>query len=570
MKKTILLVDDESFILQALKRLLSEENYQILTADNGQEALTLLKNNAIQVIISDQRMQHMTGFELIKKVRKLYPTISCLILSAYVDFEALKDALNEETIYRFISKPWQDDILLHYVSDAFKAHATKKEIAQTGHEPVQHDPLTGLQNRYSFFEFLWSLIADVKKDQGHFAIAYFDIDQFGKLNTIIGPNKSDTILQQLAKRLKTFIKNENYVARMGNDEFAVVLMGPVNDYNLKTVLKALLSVIKKLMIIDGNKISLTVSMGVCSYPQQGNNADLIMTHAGLALQRSKELGGDGYQLYKQDQDKAADAQSFLRNEVYQALGKKQFHIYYQPIYTMDKSKLVSVEALIRWQHPKQGLLLPGKFLNFFEKTNLIVPVGAWVLRVACQQVKQWQNLGFPELTLAVNLSAHQINHPLFLDLIADVLETTQLTANCLILEITETLIMQDTDKVIAILNSLRQIGVELSLDDFGTGYSSLSYLRKFPFTSLKLDQSFVNAMTETTTATAIVDAIISLGKALNLKIIAEGVETEEQLALLQGKKCDFIQGYLFSKPLPTVKFESLLMKYKNKKIRENK
>ena len=562
MKKTILLVDDEAYILQSLKRLLSDEGYSVLTANSGPEGMELLKKNTIEVVISDQRMPLMKGSEFLKKVKELYPETRRMILSSYVDFDAVKEAINEGAIYKFISKPWQDNILLRYVRDAFETRVNKIETHSMPSEQAFRDPLTDLSNRFSFYESLWQLIGRINPDHNYFTIVYFDIDRFSNFNALYGQKKCDKILKLLAKRLKKLIKIEKNLARLGNDEFAVIITEAKELSDLSSMIKKIFSVIKQPIYIDNKKHHLSVSMGVCSYPEHGESADQLLRHACKALLQSQKLGGDNYQLYEPSIDQLGEELLFLEEELYEALEKKQFIIYYQPIYNMDKTKLVSVEALIRWQHPKYGLLLPNKFLNFCEETNLIIPIGAWVLRTACQQIKLWHGLGFPELVLAVNFSVRQFYHPGLLDLIIDVLETTIFPPSCLELEITETLIMQNPDKVVSLLNILRKLGVLLALDDFGTGYSSLSYLRKFPFTHLKIDRSFITDMVLGGDGIAIVKAIISLGKILGLKIIAEGVETEEQVAVLKGNHCDFIQGFLYGRPLPAKEIEQLLIETK--------
>jgi diguanylate cyclase (GGDEF)-like protein len=563
MKKTILLVDDEPYILQSLKRLLSAQGYEVLTTTNGYDGLKLLENLPIQLVISDQRMPLMKGSAFLKKVRNLYPDIICMLLSSFVDFEAIKESINEGAIYKFISKPWQDNVLLQYVHDAFETRVKKKEIKPVYSEHILVDRLTGLPNRFSFYESLCDII-NLKKTHNYFAVVYFDIDRFTKANELFGQKKADFLLKLLANRLRLFIKNEKNLARLGNDEFVVIITEARELAELNSMLKMLFSIIKNPVTIDEKKHYLTASMGVCLYPEHGKSADLLMKNASVALRHSQELGGDNYQIYETYIDQTKNQLLILEDELYEALEKKQFIIYYQPIYNMDKSKIMSVEALLRWQHPKHGLLLPVNFLKFCEETNLIVPIGAWVLRAACQQVKLWHDLGFSELVLAVNFSVRQFNHPRLLDLIIDVLETTQLPPCCLELEITETLIMQNPDSVNSLLNILRGLGVQLALDDFGTGYSSLSYLRQFPFTHLKLDRSFITDMVTGGSGKAIVETIISLGKILGIKVIAEGVETEEQLELLQGKQCDYIQGFVYSKPLLGRDLEHLLLTQNNK------
>lgn len=555
MKNTLLLVDDEKYILKTLQRLLGEEGYTIFTATSGQEALELLKNHAIQVVISDQRMPQMKGNDLLKQVKKLYPDTVRMVLSAYVDFGSIQEAINEGAIYKFISKPWQDDVLLNYVHEAFALYNKNKEMKPIA-APINRDVLTGLQNRFSFYDILSQFLSTDHQKSNPLAIFYFDIDRFSNINTRLGLKNGDLILQQLAERLKKFIKKEEHIARLGNDEFALILTEKKKMSNLSSYINELLSLIKTPLVIDAQKIYLTVSMGVGTYPEHGDSIDLLMNHISKALLHCKSLGGDQYHMYNTSMDKVDQIQLILENDLHQALAKKQFLIYYQPIYTIDK-QVASVEALIRWQHPIYGLLPPEKFIPLSEETNFIVPLGEWIMRTACQQMKQWYGLGYVDLRVAVNLSPRQINAKL-IDLVLNILETAQLPPNCLELEITETIIIQDMEVIIPLLKSLRGLGVHLSLDDFGTGYSSLSYLRLFPFTSLKIDRSFINEMVKSKHGESIFEAIIALGKNLELKLIAEGVETSEQLVLLKGKQCDFIQGSLYSKPVPEQKIIKLL------------
>ena len=560
MKKIILLVDDEVSILKLLSFLLGEQGYHVLTATSGHEGLELLKNNAVQVIITDQRMSKMNGSDFLKQVRISYPDTIRMLLSAYVDFDALKDAINEGGIYKFILKPWQDIMLLEYVREAFEISAKQKEMLRISSPAIFRDALTKLNNRFSFYESLLSLISTSKKNHTTFAVIYFNIDRFSHINRLLGQKNGDRVLQRLAQRLKNFIKKEQHIARMGNNEFTILVTEEKDLADLPSFLKTIFSIIKKPMVIEGKKLHLTASMGVSLYPKNGNGTELLIRHTMEALQYCKQLGGDQYHLYKKNMDDSRKTQLFLEADLHQALENDEFIIYYQPIYTPDKSQIVCVEALLRWQHPKHGLLLPGQFLHLCEEINLIAPIGEWVLHTACQQVKLWHDLGFPDFRLAVNISARQFNHPKLLDVVTHVLKSTQFPPNHLELEITETLIMQNIEKVIPILITLRALGIHLALDDFGTGYSSLSYLRKFPFTTLKIDRSFINDIDKTESGKAFVAAIIAMGQSLDLQLIAEGVETTEQLAFLQEKRCDFIQGYLYGRPLPKQDMLQLLMK----------
>ena len=561
MKKIILLVDDEEASLESLQRLLSDEGYCVLTARCDSDGIVLLKNHDIQVVISDHQRQRKDGPKFLTKVKELYPHIICMILSSYNNFDAMKEAINEGGIYKFISKPWEDNVLLQCVHDAFVKYINSNKNNQKAVNYVARDLLTHLQNRFSLYESLWKIISDVQEKKASFYIVMIDIDRFSHINERLGQEYGNQVLQQFAKRLNKFTKVEQNLARMGNDEFVLIVTANEDLTNLITYIQQLVSMTKKPMIINGIKQYLTVSIGISRYPEHGESAEILMEHARVALLYCKALGGDQYRIYETYMNKINENTLDLEVDLYQALEKKQFVLYYQPIYTIDKAEIAGVEALIRWQNPQQGLLLPRDFLNFCEETNLIIPIGEWVLRTACQQIKLWHGLGFPTIRLSVNLSARQLYHPGLYDLIIDILRRTQLSPEHLELEITETLIMENTDRVIPLLNSLRDLGIHLSLDDFGTGYSSLSYLRKFPFTSLKIDQSFVSELCVSKTGGAIVETIISLGKLLGMRVIAEGVETAAQLAVLQETHCDLIQGFLYSRPLPEKDILQLLLNH---------
>jgi len=402
MKHTLLLVDDEENILRSLERVFEDDGYLILTATSGEDALNLLSQHPVQVIVSDQRMPKMSGSEFFTQVKKMYPETVRMILSGYADFNAVRDAINEGFIYKFLNKPWDDDLLRQQVQEAFMINAQQKEKEQQLIRLINYAKLTGL-----------------------------------------------------------------------------------NTSNTSTLL-------------------------------------------------------------------------ISEEEIQQALENKQFVIYYQPIVAADTGQIKAAEALLRWQHPNHGLVMPDQFIPFCEETRLILPIGAWMLRSACQQLKSWHELGYSELCIAINVSSCQLDHYDLLALVREVLAETKIPPSCLELEITETLVMSDIEANIIVLQTLQDLGVKLSLDDFGTGYSSLSYLKSLPIDILKIDKSFIKDITTKKNSIEIVNAIIALAKSLGLSIIAEGVEKQEQLAILQEKHCDLIQGYLFSKPIPEQEFLQLV------------
>ena len=379
MKNAILLVDDEPNILKSLERVLSEEGYCVFTAHSGANGLDILSKNTISVVISDQRMPLMKGSEFLKLVKDLYPDTIRMILSSYPDFDAVKAAINDGAIFKFISKPWQNTTLLQYVREAVELGDKKQSVSAVLPEQILRDRLTDLPNRFAFYDSLRQLILEAKKNHQNFAVLCFDVDRFSDINSALGEKKADAILKKLSTRLKKQIINENNVARLGNDEFVVLITDNDDLSNLVSRIKTIISIIKRPVLISEKKHYITASMGVCLFPGHGDSVELLMKNVRLALHQSKEMGGDNYQFFE-FYNKMTDRFMFLEDELYEALEKKQFVIHYQPIYTMDKSKMVSVEALLRWQHPKHGLLFPGMFLNFCEKSNLIVTIGAWVLR----------------------------------------------------------------------------------------------------------------------------------------------------------------------------------------------
>ncbi len=557
MKNTLLLVDDEPYILKALKRTLEDEDFEIFTANSGVQALELLSRFPIKVILSDQRMPKMLGSEFLAEVKRLYPHTIRMVLSGYADFNAIMNAVNEGSIYKFLNKPCDEKLLRKTILDAFTVFNEQEKNEKQVFELTQRDPLTGLYNRFSFHQSLSVSLAEAQQNQTQLAVLYLDIDRFSKINTTFGYHVGDEALKMIAARLQNEANNKYIIARYGNDGFVIL----ITDLTSKsTTLQNLLTLLKEPLVIENQKHYITVSIGVSIYPKDAGHLDSLMKCANLAMIHCREMGGDNYEFYTNDLDKRTSSSLISEVDLHIALEKNQFVVYYQPIVDTNTRKIVGAEALIRWQHPIHGLLFPDKFISLCEETGLIVPIGEWVLRTVCHQLKHWSDLGYTSLSLAVNFSARQFNHESLLDTVKEILLTTEINPACLKLEITESMIMRDIKKNIALLNRLRELGLQLSLDDFGTGYSSLNYLRQFPFNILKIDKSFIQEITTNQNSKEIVITIISLAKHLSLTIVAEGVETEEQFSLLKTLNCDLIQGYLFSKPIPEQAFSDLLNK----------
>jgi EAL domain-containing protein (putative c-di-GMP-specific phosphodiesterase class I) len=349
------------------------------------------------------------------------------------------------------------------------------------------------------------------------------------------------------------------VVRLGGDEFVIVLFDQPKDPSvISETVQKIQSAIEEPVRLEGHDLRVTSSIGIANYPDDGVDVDTLLANADAAMYRAKEVGRDNFQFYTPQLNTKVHGKFLMQGELRNALARSEFVLHYQPQVDLRTGRVFAVEALIRWNHPKLGMVPPSKFIPIAEETGLIVPIGDWVLREACRQNKAWQNADFPPMAVSVNVSARQFREGDLVSRVGRALECSGLEAKYLELELTESLIMQDVDLAVATMKDLQGLGVLLSIDDFGTGYSSLSALKTFPVTRLKIDKSFVDGILFNENDKAVAGAVISLGKTLNLRVIAEGVETEEQAAFLRNVNCDEMQGYLFSKPLPAQGIAELL------------
>lgn len=423
------------------------------------------------------------------------------------------------------------------------------------------DQLTGLYNRLFFFQRLHSLVTNKEQKEISFAFLVINIDHFSNVNDAWGHHTGDLILQEVGKRLQKNVLNDSDLSRLGSDEFALLLHIDASLPSLDIQLQNILKELKEPFVISGEKIYITVSVGVSLYPQHSIYHDQLIKYAHMAFLGVKKKGGDGYQLYSDKMEKRGTRSSVLANDLHRALAEHEFVLFFQPIISVETNKVVGFESLLRWQHPKHGLLTPQRFIGLAENTGLIIPIGEWILQNACQHFKQYDDAGYDKIYISVNLSARQFNDPGLLNVIKNCVSAAKISPERLVLEITESVVMQDLETSVSLLNAMRKGGCRLAMDDFGTGYSSLNYLKRFPFNILKIDKSFIDDLSSSINEQEIVSAIITLGKKLGLQILAEGVEREEQLLLLKDLNCDLIQGYFFSKPLPAA--DALLFLKKN-------
>lgn len=417
-----------------------------------------------------------------------------------------------------------------------------------------HDALTGLPNRNMLHEHLQRAIQVARQKGGLTAVVFVDLDQFKFINDSLGHQVGDELLKTVAQRLQACLRDTDMVARQGGDEFVLVLQNQTGgELGIAEVMQRILAAVARPWQAGDREFQVTASIGVSRYPVDGKDVETLLKQADSAMYRAKEQGRNNFQFFAPWMDTQVSNRLEMLINLRRALDQEEFKLYYQPKLSLKDGSVIGAEALIRWQSPEQGMVPPDRFIPFAEEAGLIVPIGEWVLRTACHQNKRWQEAGLPPIPVAVNLSPRQLNQSLP-EFVSGVLEQSGLAASCLELEITENVVMKDAEKSVATLHALKRLGLQISVDDFGTGYSSLSYLRRFPVDALKIDKSFVRDIARDADSAAIVKAVISLAHILNLRVIAEGVEDEQQHAFLKENACDEVQGYFFGKPMAAEDF----------------
>lgn len=423
---------------------------------------------------------------------------------------------------------------------------------------AQYDSLTGLPNRILLQDRLKTAIEKSNATGHTFWLAFLDLDRFKFINDSIGHNAGDIVLKAIATRLQAVVRETDTIARFGGDEFIMILQDAPTDHARMEILKAIINASATPLMIEGNEIFISASIGIAIYPDDGKTNEQIIKNADVAMYRAKEMGKNNFQFFTRFMNKRVTDRLLMETHLRRALELNELTLDYQAKVNIKTNQIVGMEALIRWESKALGLVSPLHFIPLAEETGLIIPIGEWVLRTACEQTKHWHNIGFSHLLVSVNLSARQFKQKNLLTSIKDTLNATGLPARSLELELTESLVMNDVGNSMNILNGIRTIGVQLSVDDFGTGYSSLSYLKNLPLDTLKIDKSFIDDIVHRADNVPIADSIILLAKNLNLKVVAEGVETIEQVKYLEAHGCDEIQGFYYSNPVSHTDFETCL------------
>ncbi|MBA3814002.1 MAG: EAL domain-containing protein [Alphaproteobacteria bacterium] len=433
-----------------------------------------------------------------------------------------------------------------------------------------HDSLTLLPNRVILQDRIQQELRYAKRTNKMATLLFFDLDGFKLINDSLGHNFGDILLQSVARRLERCVREQDTIARWGGDEFVILLTSLSHENDVIPIINKCLEAVGEPFVLDKHTVSITSSVGVSILPKDGITPSTLLKNADSAMYDAKSSGRNNYKFYSADMNKNIEKKLGLINDLHEAIEDQQLLLYYQPLVDLKNGAIVGAEALIRWYHPLRGLVFPQEFIPIAEETGLIIAIGEWVLRTACKQSIRWREENFSPLFMSINLSGQQFRQRDIAELVGNVLNETQMDPKYLSLELTESVIMENSEVYLNYMLELKKLGVSLVIDDFGTGYSSLSYLKRFPVDKIKIDQSFVSGLPKDSDDAAIVRAILAMADQLNLEVVAEGIETKEQLDFLCKYSCNIGQGYLFSKPIPSEDFVNLLKKNKFNGLMEKK
>ncbi|BBP55190.1 MULTISPECIES: putative bifunctional diguanylate cyclase/phosphodiesterase [Pseudomonas] len=610
--RRILVVDDTPAIHQDFRKILSPSagsddslddtesllfgtpqvsrlQFQIDSAYQGEEALELVKRAQAEgqpyaLVFADMRMPPgWDGLQTIEALWEADPRLQIALCTAFSDYswETMSERIEFDDQLLILKKPF-DTLEIRQMASAMTwkwqlaqdAARKMRSLERTIEERVQellkvshllqYDVLTELPNSMLLGDRLTQAMAQCRRHDRQLAVMFIGLDRFKRINNALGHPVGDEMLKRVARALATVVRESDSVFRYGSDEFVVVLGDVVDPQQTKGVADKLLAAISSPQPIDGHDLSVTASLGISVYPTDGFDAVALIKKAETAMRNVKETGPNDYRFFTEDMNRRARQQQTIESGLRLGLQRKEFVLHYQPKLDLKSGKVVGVEALVRWDRPDHGLVYPSDFIPVAEDSGLIVPLSQWVLQEACQQACRWQAQGMRPLYLSVNISAIDFRQRGFVEGIARTLKETGLAPTQLELEITESVLMQNVDTTVAILKAIKQLGIRLAIDDFGTGYSSLSYLQKFPVDVLKIDQSFVGDLSIDSNDAKLVSTIISLGKSLNLHIIAEGVETLEQLEFLKKHQCEEVQGYYFSKAVEPQAFADWMTEWEKR------
>lgn len=548
----ILIADDDPSIRLVLKHTMEQSGYHVIEASNGLEAVQAAIRQPPDLILMDAVMPEMDGFRATQEIKKISDCQETPILMATSldDDQSIARAFDVGAC-DYITKPFNWSVLKHRTIRILFAADAERKIRHLAY----HDSLTGLPNRMLFMDRIDQAISRAQRESGKFALLYIDIDHFKVINDSMGHAAGDQLLNIVSQRLTDVLRKTDTIARLGGDEFTIIIEDLEEAELVVQVAKNILATLDKPVEIFEKEVHIGGSIGIALYPQDGENFGTLLKNSDTAMYKAKELGRQTFQFYEHEMSLKAMRRLDLENQIRVALKNEEFLVFYQPKVNLITGQCQGVEALVRWLHPEKGLITPDNFIPLAEETGLIIQLDEWVMRSACRQFKEWKAAGYSINNLSVNISARHFKEGGLLKHCKKVIEETQILPKHIEIELTESALVDNYNSAKEMLDEIHEMGIHIALDDFGTGYASMSYLKEFPFDTVKLDRSFVQGVPEDGEDAAIVKAMIQLAEALNLNMVAEGVETEAQKYFLTDHGCAYGQGYLWSKPVEASEFE---------------
>ncbi len=544
----VLVVEDNPADARLVYELLLEtgvRRFETQFADRLGLALHRLQRESFDALLLDLSLPDAQGIESIAAVQAVASDLPILILTGLNDEDVALEAVSNGAQDYLVKGQSNTALLTRALRYAIERKRTEQRLTYL----AQFDPLTNLPNRALFRDRLEQALKRAKRSAHSVGLMFLDLDHFKDINDTLGHEAGDKLLTAAARRIRDCVRDQDTVARLGGDEFTVILPDITELNDAKRVAKAIGRAMAKPLLIDNHELYVSTSIGISMFPQDGDGPDCLIKSADIALYAAKQKGRSVYEVFESSMTNEMAERVKIATKLRQALERDEFTLHYQPQFDLQNNELTGMEALLRWTNPALGSVPPATFIPLLEETGLITAVGDWVLRSACLQLRAWDEAGLPPTRVAVNLSPRQFRQRNLVTKVEEILSETGTSSDRIQLEITESALLSDSRQNLTTLHGLRELGIKISIDDFGTGFSSLGYLRLFPFDALKLDKSFINAITIDPNGAAIVSAVIALAHSLQLRVIAEGVELTNEFAFLAQQGCDEVQGFLLSRPL---------------------
>ncbi len=565
---TILIIEDVQALREEIMETLVYEGFEVLGAENGLVGVQIAKTYLPNLIICDIAMPELDGYGTILAVRQEPSTsmIPFIFLTAMTERGDMRQAM-QLGADDYLTKPFTSAELLGAIASRLHKYNSVKEhyydeikaVGEKFEYLSHHDELTQLPNRIAFHESLNQAVMHAKINNKSLAVLFLDMDNFNIINSTLGNDIGDQLFKAIAERLRRYAAPCDAVARIQGDEFALIISDVSDIHSVRLAAQKILDLLSRPYNLYGHEVFITSSIGITIFPHDQQEVEGLITNAELAMYYAKNHGRNSYKLYSSDLNVQSSEYMALANNLHRAIDRQEIRVFYQPLVSLKSGKIVGAEALARWQHPDLGIIMPSKFIPVAEQTGLILRLSELILWSVCKQMKSWREQGLDYGFVAVNLSGqHFLPDNNLLEIIGKILIETGVESHQLELELTESIIMQNAEFTVNVLNQLQAMGVKVAIDDFGTGYSSLSYLKHFPVNALKIDRCFIQDVTSDRHDATISLAIIDLAHSLSLEVVAEGVETFEQIEFLREHGCDQVQGYFFSPPLPVAEFEKML------------